>query len=46
MLDPFTREQLNQLREIGDAVLNRLDPDGGMTALYDPDRNSVSDVRR
>ena len=36
VLDPLTREQLEQLREIGDALLTRLDPDGRMTALYDP----------
>lgn len=39
VLDPLTREQLDQLRGIGDALLTRLDPDGRMTALYDPDRN-------
>ena len=40
VLDALTREQLDQLRGIGDALLTRLDPDGRMTALYDPDRNS------
>jgi len=40
VLDPLTREQLDQLRGIGDALLTRLDPEGRMTALYDPDRNS------
>lgn len=39
VLDPLTREQLDQLRGIGDALLTRLDPDGRMTALYDPQRN-------
>ncbi len=39
VLDPLTRKQLGQLREIGDALLTRLDPDGRMTALYDPDRS-------
>lgn len=39
VLDPLTREQLDQLRGIGDALLTRLDPEGRMTALYDPDRN-------
>ncbi len=38
VLDPLTREQLGQLKEIGDALLPRLDPDGRMTALYDPER--------
>ena len=38
VLDPLSREQLDQLREIGDALLTRLDPDGKMTALYDPER--------
>ena len=38
VLDPLTREQLGQLKEIGDALLSRLDPDGRMTALYDPER--------
>jgi DNA-binding MarR family transcriptional regulator len=37
VLDPLTHEQLEQLRSIGDALLTRLDPDGAMTALYDPD---------
>lgn len=39
VLDPLTREQIDQLRGIGEALLTRLDPDGRMTALYDPDRN-------
>jgi DNA-binding MarR family transcriptional regulator len=39
VLDPLTLEQLEQLRTIGDALLTRLDPDGQMTALYDPDRS-------
>ena len=37
VLDPLTPEQIDQLRGIGDALLTRLDPDGQMTALYDPD---------
>ena len=37
VLDPLTRSQLDQLRDIGDALLARLDPDGRMTALYDPE---------
>lgn len=32
VLDPLTPEQLDQLRDIGDALLTRLDPDGRMTA--------------
>jgi DNA-binding MarR family transcriptional regulator len=39
VLDPLTREQLEQLRDIGDALLTRLDPEGRMTAVYDPDRS-------
>jgi hypothetical protein len=39
VLDPLTSEQLDQLRDIGDALLTRLDPDGRMTALHKPDRN-------
>jgi DNA-binding MarR family transcriptional regulator len=39
ILDPLTPEQLDQLRGIGDALLTRLDPDGHMTALYDPEKN-------
>src|SRR5688572_14710310 len=38
VLDPLTPEQVGQLREIGDALLSRLDPDGRMTVLYDPGR--------
>lgn len=38
VLDPLTREQVTQLRDIGDALLTRLDPEGRMTALYDPER--------
>jgi DNA-binding MarR family transcriptional regulator len=37
VLDPLTVEQLEQLRDIGDALLTRLDPEGQMTALYDPE---------
>lgn len=36
LLDALTRDQHIQLRSIGDALLSRLDPDGRMTALYDP----------
>jgi DNA-binding MarR family transcriptional regulator len=42
VLDPLTHQQLEQLRCIGDALLTRLDPDGQMTALYDPDQAAVS----
>ena len=38
VLDPLSRAQLDQLREIGDALLTRLDPDGRMTGLYDRER--------
>lgn len=38
VLDPLTPEQVGQLKEIGDALLTRLDPDGRMTVLYDPER--------
>lgn len=36
VLDPLSRAQVAQLRTIADALLTRLDPDGRMTALYDP----------
>ena len=36
VVDALTREQLEQLRAITDALLARLDPSGRMTALYDP----------
>lgn len=36
VLDPLTRTQLGQLRDITDALLSRLDPAGRMTALYAP----------
>ncbi|WP_296604808.1 MarR family transcriptional regulator [Nocardioides sp.] len=35
VLDPLTREQLSQLRAIGDSLLATLDPEGRMTALFD-----------
>jgi len=38
VLDPLTDEQIGQLRAICDALLTRLDPEGRMTALYDPAR--------
>jgi DNA-binding MarR family transcriptional regulator len=42
VLDPLTREQFTQLRDIADALLTRLDPEGRMTALYDPDRDKAT----
>ena len=36
VLDALTREQLQQLTLIGDALLKRLDADGRMTALDAP----------
>ena len=42
VLEPLTGEQVSQLRDIGDALLTRLDPEGRMTALYDPDRDQAS----
>lgn len=36
ILDALTPKQVAQLRGIADALLPRLDPDGRMTALYDP----------
>ena len=38
VLDPLTPAQVEQLRSIGDALLGRLDPDGRLTGLYDPER--------
>ncbi len=40
VLDPLTREQLEQLRDIGHALLTRLDPEGRMTALPHPDHET------
>lgn len=40
VLDPLTREQLDQLKAIGDALLTRLDPEGRMTDVYDPGRDA------
>ena len=39
VLDPLSREQVAQLRAISDALLTRLDAEGRMTALYDPDHD-------
>ena len=44
VLDPLTDEQLEQLRGIGDALLSRLDRDGRLSALYDPDAAGASDT--
>ncbi|WP_109509374.1 MarR family winged helix-turn-helix transcriptional regulator [Nocardioides speluncae] len=38
VLEPLTPAQVKQLRGIGDALLTRLDPDGRLSGLYDPDR--------
>lgn len=38
VFDPLTREQVAQLRDIADAMLTELDPDGHMTALLDPEQ--------
>jgi DNA-binding MarR family transcriptional regulator len=37
LVDVLTSEQLEQLRDIAGELLTRLDPQGRMTALYDPD---------
>jgi DNA-binding MarR family transcriptional regulator len=34
VIDALTREQVNQLASIADAVLHRLDPDGARSAIY------------
>jgi DNA-binding MarR family transcriptional regulator len=36
VLDPLTRQQVDELRDITGALLTRLDPDGQLTALYEP----------
>jgi DNA-binding MarR family transcriptional regulator len=38
VIDSLTPSQLQQLRGIADGLLARLDPDGQLTALYDPER--------
>lgn len=43
VLDPLTRKQIDQLRDIGDALLMRLDPERRMTARYAPDRHEQPD---
>lgn len=40
VLDPLTPTQVTQLRRIGDALLIRLDPDGRMTGLYEPENTA------
>lgn len=35
VIDALTREQVNQLASIADAVLHRLDPDGARSAIYE-----------
>ena len=44
VFDPLTRAQVAQLRDIAEALLTRLDPQGRMTALYDPDHDRSSRV--
>lgn len=34
VIDALTGEQVSQLREIADAILHRLDPDGALAATY------------
>ncbi len=36
VLDPLTPTQVQQLHEIGDALLRGLDPEGRLAVLYDP----------
>lgn len=40
VLDALTSEQVGQLRDIGEALLTRLDPEGRMTAMYAPATDS------
>src|SRR4029079_19775792 len=40
VFDALTANQVDQLRRIGDALLSRLDPHGGMTGLYAPEQSS------
>jgi DNA-binding MarR family transcriptional regulator len=43
VLDPLTHEQVTHLRDIGEALLSRLDPEGRMSAtLEDPSRAAAS----
>jgi DNA-binding MarR family transcriptional regulator len=39
VVDALTAEQVDQLAEICEAILGRLDPDGSMTAFYRPVRS-------
>ena len=41
VLDPLTREQVAQLRDIADAMLTQLDPEGHMAALLDPEQQQT-----
>ena len=43
VLDVLTPEQVDQLRDIGEALLTKLDPEGRMTAMYDPAAASDAD---
>lgn len=36
VLDPLTPEQVDQLREIGDALVKSLDPTGRLKGMYEP----------
>jgi DNA-binding MarR family transcriptional regulator len=42
VVDALTPEQLAQLRDIAGELLTRLDPQGRMTALYDPEPQPVA----
>ena len=44
VIDALTVEQVDQLAAITDALLERLDPDGRMTALYDPDGRAAGEA--
>ncbi len=46
VLDVLTPDQVEQLSDIADALLPRLDPDGRLTALYDPAAGEARRVRR
>ena len=46
VVDPLSRTQLAELRTIADALLARLDPEGRMTALYDPEGQQGSGLSR
>lgn len=40
VLDALTPTQVTQLRRIGDALLSRLDPEGRMTEVYEPEHTA------